>query len=81
MVNATNIALHVNLVRSISGPLRLPATSNGLTIQESLIEAPVRDRPAVITPALVSGSLSTFPALTTDPAMVTATIGEDEAVL
>ncbi|MCX6048066.1 MAG: phage tail protein [Chloroflexi bacterium] len=77
LVNATNIALHVNLVRSITGPLRLPTTSNGLTIQESLIEAPVRDRPAIITPALVSGNLSTFPTLTSAPAMVKVTIGED----
>ncbi len=77
LINATNIALHVNLVRSITGPLRLPATSNGLTIQDSLIESPVRDRPAVITPALVSGSLSSFPILTSNPALINVTIGED----
>ena len=77
-VNSTNKALTVNMVRSISGTLRLPADLVGLHVRDCVVESPLRNSPADLVPALVSASLSVFPAATLPAApRVNVTIGGD----
>ncbi|MCS6880630.1 MAG: hypothetical protein RMK84_16355 [Oscillochloridaceae bacterium] len=77
LVGAANTALTLNVTRSITGPLRLPEQMAALRVQDSIIESPLRGHPAELTPALVSGDLSAFPAgLPAAPAL-RVTIGGD----
>src|SRR5262249_40244290 len=41
------------------------------------VESPIRNQPAVVTPALVSGTLSTFPTITPATPQVRVTIDDD----
>ncbi len=75
-VNKANITLQVNLDHTISGPLHLPQTLAGLTVQDCILESPRRDQPAQLVPVLVSGAISPFPALPGNPAL-RVTIGDD----
>ena len=83
-VSSTNKTLALNVVRSITGPLRLPEKMVGLHAQDCIIESPQRGHPASLMPALVSADLSTFPAHLPAAPKVRVSIGGDgpyEAVL
>jgi len=65
VANTGNRSLRISIDHSITGPLQLPADLVGLTVRDSIVESPVRgNRPASLTPTLVSGSLATFPTIT-----------------
>ncbi|MDQ3248357.1 MAG: hypothetical protein M3Q45_04025, partial [Chloroflexota bacterium] len=72
-----NSRLQVTVVRSITGPLHLPDALAGLTVQDSIIEAPARNGPASVAPALVSGNLSSFPTFVATLPQVQVTLGDD----
>src|SRR5207244_6800847 len=76
-VVAPSSSLQLRLDHSISGPLRLPVDVVGFTARDSIIESPIRDKPAQITPALLSGSLAAFPSLTPAKPKLSVTIGND----
>jgi hypothetical protein len=72
-----NADLQLALRHSITGPLHVPAEITDLSVQDSIIHSPLRGGPARRTPALVSGSLATFPTLTADPPAVSVQIGDE----
>jgi hypothetical protein len=72
-----NADLRVGIRHSITGPLHVPGEITDLTAQDSIIHSPLRGGPARRTPALVSGSLATFPALTADSPAVNVQIGDE----
>jgi hypothetical protein len=76
-VNPTNTSLTVNAVRSITGPLRLPANMVGLQARDCIVETPLRGHPADLVRVLISDSLSTFPAGLPSAPKVRVTIGGD----
>jgi hypothetical protein len=76
-VQAPNDHLRLRLERCLSGPLRLPAELISLHVEDSLIESPRRGQPAKVTPALVSGSLASFPALGPAQPVLQVTIGQE----
>jgi len=76
-VNSPNGGLRVNINHSITGPLRLPVEMVDLKIQDSIVESPVRGKPAKIQPALVSGTLVSFPILTSARPELSVTIGNE----
>lgn len=61
-----NADLKVTLNHCITGPLHLPHEISGLQIGDSILHSPLRGGPAKRTPALVSGNLVSFPALSSD---------------
>jgi hypothetical protein len=75
-VESPNDRLSVEIVRSIVGPLQLPVDVSGLRIQESIVDAPVRGRPAHIVPALISGAMGSVSLTSPHPTLV-VTIGEE----
>ncbi len=77
-VGAANKSLQLNVVRSISGALRLPAGMAGLEAQDCIFESPsLLNRPGDLVPALVSAELSSFPAPLPAAPKVSVTIGGD----
>jgi hypothetical protein len=56
-------ALRVEIQRSITGRLELPATLAGLTIEDSIIDAASRDERAKPVSVLLSGNLNPMPVL------------------
>jgi hypothetical protein len=72
-----NADLRVVVRRSITGPLHVPEEITDLSVQDSIIHSPLRSGPAYRTPALVSGSLATFPTLTADAPAVRVQIGDE----
>lgn len=72
-----NAELRVVIRHSITGPLHLPEDITELTVQDSIIHSALRGGPAHRTPALVSGSLAIFPALTADSPAVNVQIGDE----
>lgn len=75
VVALPNAGLEVTLDRCIAGPLRLPHQISRLQIQDSILHAPLRGGPAKTTPALVSGSLASFPALSSDAPALRVSMG------
>lgn len=73
----SNTDLRVVINHSITGPLYLPERIADLTVQDSIIDSPLRGGPAHRTLALVSGSLATFPTLTADSPAVNVQIGDE----
>jgi hypothetical protein len=80
-IDAPNDALQVNIADSITGPLHLPEDIGGLSASDSIVESPVRGQPALATPALLSGSLSNFPALAVANPRLTVTIDNDGPIV
>ncbi len=76
-VELPNDHLRVRLERCLSGPLRLPSEIISLEVEDSLIESPRRGQPAHVSPALVSGSLASFPALGPTQPSLQLTIGDE----
>lgn len=76
-VGAANIALRLNITRTICGPLHMPADMVELTVRDSIVEAPQRGRPAQAMPVLVGGRLSAFPALGVPQPRLLLTIGAE----
>jgi hypothetical protein len=76
VVHAANNQLRLQIYRSITGPLRLPAEIAGLEVRDSIIDSPTRGGRAWLTPALVSGALATID-LAADTPAIQVTIGED----
>lgn len=76
-VVAPNADLWVTIEHSILGPLRLPETMTQLTVKDSIIDSPLRGGPAQYRPALISGSLSTFPTLSSATPTLTVEIGPE----
>jgi hypothetical protein len=64
--------LTVLIDRCICGSLNLPSTLAGLAVYDSIIAAPPR-----VLPVLVSGSLAAFPVFDHDPPQVSLTLGRD----
>ncbi|HEY3268746.1 MAG TPA: hypothetical protein VGM37_17655, partial [Armatimonadota bacterium] len=61
--DAPNVALRVEIDRSITGALRLPPDALGLTVRDSIVGSAQPDGPGTPVQALVSGNLSPFPEL------------------
>ena len=74
-VASPNADLQMEIRYSIVGPLRLPETITSLTVQDSIIDSPLRGGPARCSPVLVSGSLSPFPTLISLTPTVAVQIG------
>jgi hypothetical protein len=77
VVAATNNVLQLQIDHSITGRLLLPTEMTSLTIADSILDSPFGRGPAAYTPALVSGDLTTFPALSSAAPSLTVRIGED----
>ena len=77
IVAAPNADLQVTIEHSILGPLRLPETMTQLVVKDSVIDSPLRGGPAQYRPALISGSLSTFPALSSATPTLNVEIGPE----
>lgn len=76
-VGDANKSLQLNVVRTISGVLRLPAGMAGLEAQDCIFESPLRGNAGDLVPALVSAELSPFPAPLPAAPKVGVTIGGD----
>ncbi|MEF8787929.1 MAG: hypothetical protein V5A84_02555 [Planctomycetota bacterium] len=72
--DAGNPRLRVTLDHCVTGPLRLDENLRGLSITDSIINAP-RGELALHSAALLSGNLSPFPELDTDPPAVRVSMG------
>jgi hypothetical protein len=77
VAGAANTSVQVNVIRSITGPLRLPENIVGLHARDGIIESPRRGHPADLLPALVSAPLTVFPAVLPAAPKVQVTIGGD----
>jgi hypothetical protein len=77
IVDAPGDALQVLIDHSITGRLQLPENVIGLVVRDSIIDSPRRQGQADFTPALVSGNLSPFPALSSSAPQVNVTIGDE----
>lgn len=76
VVDPANNQLRLQVYRSITGPLRLPAEIADLEVRDSIIDSPTRGGRAWLTPALVSGALATID-LASDGPTIQVTIGEE----
>jgi hypothetical protein len=76
-VKATNPELKVNLYRAISGPIHLPTGISSLEVRDSILESPLRDQLAWVSPVLVSGKVTSAKIPSHPPAQMTITIGEE----
>ena len=72
-----NADLKVTLDHCITGPLLLPHKISGLQIGNSILHSLLRGGPARRTPALVSGNLSPFPALSSDAPALNVSFGDE----
>ncbi|HSJ57013.1 MAG TPA: hypothetical protein VLC95_07515 [Anaerolineae bacterium] len=72
-----NADLRVAIRHSITGPLQLPDTITELVVQDSIVHSPLAGGPAEYVPALVSGSLATFPTLSAPSPAVSVQIGDE----
>jgi hypothetical protein len=72
-----NADLQIAICHSITGPLHVPEGISELIVQDSIIQSPLRSGPARRTPALVSGSLASFPALSSSTPAVNLQIGDE----
>jgi len=70
-------ALELLIDHSITGALRLPEEMPGLFVRDSIIDSPTGKSVADLVPALVSGSLSSFPSLSSPGPRVSITIGDE----
>jgi hypothetical protein len=70
-------ALALLIDHSITGALRLPEEMPGLFVRDSIIDSPTGKSIADLVPALVSGSLSSFPSLSSPGPRVSITIGDE----
>jgi hypothetical protein len=73
VVDEPNDALKLEVVRSITGPVRTPPDMRGLEISDSIVVTPAGPDAR----ALVSGSLATFPSITSTAPRLNVTIGGD----
>ena len=69
----TNTQMRLTLERTISGALRVSSDMVSLTIRDSIVDS----GPSRHTPALVSGSLSSFPVLSSGTPSVNVSIGDE----
>lgn len=76
-VESPNSQLQVTVDHSIIGPVYMAETCKGFAAHDSLIQSPLRGGPAKHTPALVSGSLSTFPPLAAPTPTIHVQIGNE----
>jgi hypothetical protein len=76
IVDAGNDRLRLEIDHSIVGPLRLPVEVAALKVRDSIIDSPAEGNPARLVPTLISGDLSTFPALGSASPAVNVTIGD-----
>jgi hypothetical protein len=76
IVGPTNRRLRLEIDHSIVGPLRVPPDMVGLRVEDSIVDSPLRDGRAAVTPVLVSKS---FPSrqltLSSEEPAVEVTIG------
>jgi hypothetical protein len=77
LIDAPADKLQLVLDHSISGALRLPEGMTGLFVRDSIIDSPRRSAQADFSPVLVSGSLSSFPALSSSAPRMKVTIGDE----
>ncbi|MGE5324032.1 MAG: hypothetical protein ACM3SW_14275, partial [Actinomycetota bacterium] len=77
VVDAPADALQLVIDHSITGHLLLPEDMTGLTVRDSIIDSAGSAAQAAFLPALVSGSLSPFPALSSAAPKVNVTIGDE----
>jgi hypothetical protein len=77
IVDAPNANLQILIDHSITGALQVPEDVLGLTVRDSIIDSPIRSGQAELSPVLVSGNLSPFPALTSTNPVVNITIGDE----
>jgi hypothetical protein len=70
-------ALELLIDHSITGALRLPEEMPGLFVRDSIIDSPAGESVADFAPAVISGSLSSFPALSSPTPTVNVTIGDE----
>ncbi len=70
-------ALQLLIDHSITGALRLPEEMPGLFVRDSIIDSPAGGNVADFVPAVISGSLSSFPALSSPTPTVNVTIGDE----
>lgn len=70
-------ALELLIDHSITGALRLPQEMPSLFVRDSIIDSPGGESVADFVPALISGSLSTFPPLSSPNPTVNLTIGDE----
>ncbi|GIV60248.1 MAG: hypothetical protein KatS3mg043_1337 [Rhodothermaceae bacterium] len=70
-----NERLDVTITASILGPIRMPEATARLTVTDSIVQSPLAGGAATRTPALVSGNLSPFPALTSATPTVQVQLG------
>lgn len=81
-VHENNTNLEITLNRAITGALRLPDTVEHLTAYQSIIDSGTRPaNTARVTGALLSGSLSTFPTLTSATPRLRLSLGGDMQTL
>jgi hypothetical protein len=68
--------LRLSLERSICGPVQAPDGIAGLSASDSIIESPLRGKPAMLSPVLVSGPLAAVNLSAATPTLL-ATFGEE----
>jgi hypothetical protein len=69
--------LQLVLDHSVTGALHLPEGMTGLFVRDSIIDSPRRSSQADFSRALVSGSLSPFPGLSSSAPQINVTIGDE----
>ncbi|MCC7174006.1 MAG: hypothetical protein IT159_02325 [Bryobacterales bacterium] len=72
--SAAATALNIEIERSITGRLELPATLAGLSIRDSIVDAAARQERGRTVPVLLSGNLSPMPAVSA-PAELRVAVG------
>jgi hypothetical protein len=80
IVAPTNTALRCIIDHSIAGRLEVPREMNGLEIADSIIDTARPEGAAALVPALVSGDLSAFPALSSATPTLLVAIGDEGPV-
>lgn len=80
IIDATNSSLTCDIDHSIAGRLEVPREMNGLEIRDGIIDTARPEGAASLIPALISGDLSSFPALTSATPTILVTIGDEGPV-
>ncbi len=80
IVDPTNTSLKCAIDHSIAGRLEVPREMDSLEIADSIIDTARAEGAAALVPALISGDLTAFPALTSATPTLLVTIGDEGPV-